>query len=195
MRTLYLMRHSLTEANERRLYCGRTDLPLSPRGRALAEAARKKRPLPECDLRVTSGMRRAEETLELMTGRRSDFKIGNLAEMDFGRFEMRGYDDLKDDADYQRWIGDARGEYPCPGGESTAQFGRRARSGGVELLERPWESAVAVCHGGTIVQLMRMWFPGEDRHFYQWQPAACGGWRVTFEEQNPVGFDAIQEAT
>ena len=27
MRTLYLLRHGLTEANERRLYCGRTDLP------------------------------------------------------------------------------------------------------------------------------------------------------------------------
>ena len=37
MRTLYLLRHSLTEANERRLYCGWTDLPLSPAGRALAE--------------------------------------------------------------------------------------------------------------------------------------------------------------
>ena len=29
MKTLYLIRHSLTEANEKRLYCGHTDLSLT----------------------------------------------------------------------------------------------------------------------------------------------------------------------
>jgi cysteine desulfurase/selenocysteine lyase len=33
MRALLLLRHSLTEANERRIYCGSTDSPLSERGR------------------------------------------------------------------------------------------------------------------------------------------------------------------
>ena len=32
--TIYLIRHGKTEANERRLYCGSTDLPLSEGGRA-----------------------------------------------------------------------------------------------------------------------------------------------------------------
>ena len=31
--TVYLIRHGKTEANEKRLYCGRTDLPLSEQGR------------------------------------------------------------------------------------------------------------------------------------------------------------------
>lgn len=191
MRTLYLLRHSLTEANEKRLYCGSTDLPLSDRGRELANEARLAHPLPACDLYVTSGMVRAEESLALLTGHQSDYVIGDLREMDFGRFEMYSYDDLKEDADYLRWIGDESGETPCPGGESSTQFGRRAVAGGAALLAIPWESAVALCHGGTIVRLMQHWFPGEERNFYQWQPAACGGWRVTFDKQNPVGFDAI----
>ena len=31
---IYLIRHGKTEANERRLYCGSTDLPLSRQGAA-----------------------------------------------------------------------------------------------------------------------------------------------------------------
>ena len=191
MRTLYLLRHSLTEANEKRLYCGRSDLPLSDRGREIAAQTRQARPLPECDLYVTSGMTRAEETLRLLTGRRSDRVIPDLAEMDFGRFEMQSYAALREDSDYQRWIGDETGEVCCPGGESTALFRQRVVSGGKIMLDMPWRSAVAVCHGGTIVHLMQGWFPSEDRNFYQWQPAACEGWRISFEKQDPVGFERI----
>jgi alpha-ribazole phosphatase len=32
--TIYLIRHGKTEANEKHLYCGSTDLPLSNVGRA-----------------------------------------------------------------------------------------------------------------------------------------------------------------
>ena len=32
--SIYLIRHGKTEANEKRLYCGSTDLPLSEKGRA-----------------------------------------------------------------------------------------------------------------------------------------------------------------
>ena len=40
MRTLYLLRHSLTEANERHLYGGRTDSPLTAKGRDVGLYAR-----------------------------------------------------------------------------------------------------------------------------------------------------------
>ena len=38
---LYLLRHGLTEANAKRLYYGKTDLPLSPEGRAQLLAREK----------------------------------------------------------------------------------------------------------------------------------------------------------
>ena len=34
MSTVYLIRHGMTEANEKHLYCGSTDLPLSAAGAA-----------------------------------------------------------------------------------------------------------------------------------------------------------------
>ena len=192
MRTLYLLRHSLTEANEKRLYSGATDLPLTPKGRALAEAARANRPLPVCDLYVTSGMKRANETLALITGRMADITIPQLREMNFGRFELLDYETLKTDANYIRWIEDAEGRVCCPDGECTADFRARVLRGGESLLSMHWESACLVCHGGVIVNLMQAWFPSENKQFYEWQPAACGGWRIMFEsDSTPVCFDAI----
>jgi alpha-ribazole phosphatase len=191
MRTLYLLRHGMTEANERRVYCGSTDLPLSADGRASARETAIRRPLPACHVYISSGMARADQTLELLTGRKPDRILPELSEMNFGRFEMLGYDTLKQDADYLCWIGDESGAVSCPGGESTQLFRQRVLSGGAALLEIPWERALVVCHGGVIVNLMSAWFPSEKRGFYEWQPAACAGWRVLFEQYTPVCFESV----
>ena len=190
MRVLYLLRHSLTAANEARLYCGRTDLPLSPAGRALARELRRSRPLPEADVYVTSGMRRATETLALLTGRKPDAALTELREMDFGAFEMRSYDSMRSDADFVRWIEDVDGSVCCPGGECLNAFRARVLKGGEALLAMPFDSATVVCHGGAIVMLMQAWFPDVDRHYYQWQPAACRGYRIEFNGA-PVRFEEL----
>ena len=190
MRTLILLRHSLTAANEGRLYCGRTDLPLSPAGRALAQQTRTSRTLPKCDLYISSGMARAEETLALLTGRRADCALPDLREMDFGTFEMRSYDEMLADGDFVRWIEDAIGDVRCPGGESRNAFRRRVLNGGAALLALPFVRAMVVCHGGVIVNLMETWFPDVHRHFYEWQPAACRGYRIAVDSV-PVDFEEI----
>ncbi|MBR2798543.1 MAG: histidine phosphatase family protein [Clostridia bacterium] len=191
MRALYLLRHGMTEANERRIYCGRTDLPLSEGGRKQALEIAQSRSLPDCELYLSSGMARADETLFILTGHKADRVLPSLSEMDFGRFEMLGYDSLKRDADYLRWIGDGTGTVACPDGESTGAFRRRVLSAGEALLALSWESALVVCHGGVIVNLMGKWFPLEGRGFYEWQPAACGGWRVLFEQRRPIRFEPV----
>ena len=61
--TIYLIRHGKTEANERRLYCGSTDLSLSESGREELNDI-------HYDIQnvhfLTSGMKRADETMELL---------------------------------------------------------------------------------------------------------------------------------
>lgn len=188
MRSLYLLRHSLTEANETRAYCGRTDLPLSRAGRELAGTVAERQVLPPCDLYVTSGMARADETLKLLTQHEPDLVVSALREMDFGRFEMLDYAHLKADPDYLRWIEDATGTVPCPGGECSRDFRKRVQLGGDELLLRPWQRAVTICHGGVIVCLMQHWFPDAGRGFYDWQPSACSGWQVDFDGHMPLSF-------
>ena len=191
MNALYLIRHSLTAANEQRLYCGWTDLPLSPAGRRLALELRETRPLPACAARVTSGLARADETLALLTGRADRQSLPELREMNFGRFEMLDYERLKSDEDYLRWIGDEIGTVACPGGESAQQFNARVLRGGEALLKLPGEDALVVCHGGVIVRLMQAWFPEVERNFYEWQPGPCRGYRVQIRDGVPMAFDSL----
>lgn len=193
MRALYLLRHSLTEGNERRLYYGSTDLPLSMTGRALARETTQRHPLPPCELYVTSGMRRADETLLLMTGRRADVALSSLAEMRFGAFEMKSHEQLANDPDYRRWL-DGRmgaGDVTCPGGESPLEFSARVRRGGAELLALKWTTALAVAHGGVVARLMLHWFSGEDKNFYDWQPAPCAGYRIEFDGDAPRRYEVL----
>ena len=189
MRALYLIRHSLTEANEKRLYGGSTDIPLTEKGRAIAMERRGC--LPACDTWLSSGMKRANETLWLMTGRRPDAVLPGLREMDFVAFEMRSYEEMKDDPEYLAWIGDETGEVCCPGGESTNIFRARVLAEGAELLRMDVDTACVVCHGGAIVYLMQAWFPSVDRHFYEWQPQACRGYRITVQSGAPTGFEEV----
>ena len=68
---LILFRHGRTLANERRLYCGSSDLPLSPAGRDGLRALRGSGALPDIAYAkvITSGMRRCEETAPSPMGR------------------------------------------------------------------------------------------------------------------------------
>ena len=189
MKTLFLLRHSLTEANERRLYGGSTDSPLTEKGVAIAQSRRGA--IDPCDLYATSGMLRANQTLLHMTGRAPDITLPELREMDFGAFEMRAYEELKRLPEYLHWIGDESGRVCCPGGECRQGFRARTLRGVERLLSLPFCTACLVCHGGVIVNLMEHWFPGEGRNFYQWQPRACGGYRVVFEDHQAVEYSDI----
>ena len=169
--TIYLIRHGKTEANERRLYCGSTDLPLSERGREELKDL-------HYDIRdvsfLTSGMRRANETLELLFGAVSYDTDPRLREVNFGAFEMRGYEELKDDPSYQNWItGDNERNVP-PGGESGAQMTQRVLAAFSELRE----DTCIVTHGGVIAAIMAHLFPEAGKHRYQWQPKNGHGYII-----------------
>ena len=63
--TVYLIRHGKTEANEKRLYCGSSDLGLSEKGRA--ELSQLHYDLTNVRF-LTSGMKRTNETLNILFG-------------------------------------------------------------------------------------------------------------------------------
>ena len=171
---IYLIRHGKTEANERRLYCGSTDLPLSEAGReelqSLAYAIAPER-------FATSGMKRANETLEILFGNVSFYVDSRFREVDFGIFEMKSYEMLKNDPAYLAWItGDNEKNIP-PQGESGEMF--RARV--LTALETLREDTVLITHGGVIAAIMEALFPREGKNRYQWQPRPGRGYAVTEE--------------
>ena len=167
--TVYLIRHGKTEANEKRLYCGSTDLCLSEKGRE--ELKRLHYDMKHVRF-LTSGMKRANETLEILFGKVPYRAHPGFREVDFGIFEMHSYDELKDTPEYQAWLtGDNESNIP-PCGESGLQMRQRA----MEAFWQIREDTVVICHGGVIAAIMDCLFPEENKSRYDWQPAYGHGY-------------------
>ena len=178
MKQILLIRHGKTSANLRHLYHGSTDLPLCPEGiRELGE----KRNLPEGDWRfLTSGMKRAEETLVLLFGPVAHETDPRFRELDFGVFEMKSYEELKDDPSYQAWISGDNEKNIAPGGESGEIMTSRVLEAFRDLQNREGDW-VLVTHGGPIAAIMTALFPEEGKNRYQWQ-SPCGGGYLLIRE-------------
>ena len=178
--SIYLIRHGKTRANEEHRYCGSTDLPLSDSGREELERLHYR--LPEDVRFVTSGMRRTEQTLEILFGKVPHTRDPRFREVDFGIFEMGTYEELKDTPSYQAWLtGDNEINVP-PGGESGAQMTRRVLEAFVQLPD----NTVLVTHGGVIAAILAHRFPEAGKNRYQWQPRPGHGYVLTDEGYAPI---------
>ena len=161
--TIYLIRHGRTEANEKWLYCGSTDLPLSEKGRE--EIREIHYDIPNVRF-LTSGMKRANETLGILFGDVPYAVDSQFREVDFGIFEMRSYYEIQNMSEFQEWLaGDNEANVPS-GGESGLQMKQRV----IEAFSEIREDTVLVCHGGVIAALMAHLFPEENKSRYDWQP-------------------------
>lgn len=146
---LWLIRHGEADAAGR--FCGRTDVPLTERGRAQAEAAaRALAPIPlgavyagdRARARDTAAPIAARLGLEART-------VPALGERDFGAWEGRPVDALARDApgDLARLWGDPA--FAPPGGESFEALAARVLPAVDAILARhPGEAVALVGHGG-----------------------------------------------
>ena len=169
--TIYLIRHGKTEANEKHLYCGSTDLPLSEAGREELQDVRYEIK----NVRfLTSDMKRTNETLRILFGDVPYEVEPRFREVDFGIFEMHSYEELKDTPEYQNWLtGDNEANIP-PNGESGLQMKERVLAAFSEIKE----DTCIITHGGVIASIMEYLFPNEGKNRYQWQPKNGHGWIV-----------------
>lgn len=176
---IYLIRHGLTVANEQHLYCGSTDLPLSHAGAQELETLRYNIK----NVRfLTSGMKRTNETLKLLFGAVPFQEDPRFREVDFGDFEMRSYEELKDLPEYQAWLtGDNEKNIP-PQGESGEQMKVRVLAAFRTLRE----DTVLITHGGVIAGIMAELFPEEGKSRYQWQPGNGRGYLIEDGTYRPI---------
>lgn len=167
---LTLLRHGPTVGNMERRYIGVTDQPLSQEGRKLALRIRT----PEVQRVYSSPLLRCIETAALCYPGLPVKVIPALRETDFGLFEGKCFEELKDVPEYQRWL-DSGGKTAFPGGESPEDAARRAL-GGLEAVladAAGIESAAVVTHGGTIMAIMSA-LCTPSRSYYDWQLPNCG---------------------
>ena len=176
---LILIRHGKTEANEKHLYCGSTDLPLSEGGKSELTERKSTVKYPSIDgFRIlTSGMRRCEETLTILFGDIPHDTDTAFREMDFGAFEMRSYEEMKNDPDYIAWITGDNEANVTPGGESGNLMTERVFEG-LKRLIADGRDTLIVTHGGVIAAVMTYLFAAEGKNRYEWQPKPGGGYVI-----------------
>lgn len=191
MKTIYLLRHSITEGVERRLYYGATDLPLVESGWKLCETLLGTFDLP-ADIRfATTGMIRTEQTLKAIFGEVPFEVYPDLREMNVGVLEMHSYEELKENQDYLSWIFDEIGDFRIPEGETKNEMSTRIMSCMTMLANQPGPDLFVVCHGGTICNAMTNLFPQDCKSFYDWSPKPCEGYAVSFDDGKAVSWKKI----
>lgn len=150
---LYLLRHGQTEWSLSGQHTGRTDLPLTTRGRDLARAAGAVALAPKDPVLVLSSPRaRARDTAEL-AGLSVDRVDERLAEWDYGEYEGRSTPDIRRSVPgWTVWT------HPCPGGETADQVGARADAVLAEVIPGLEDGdVVLVGHGHFSRVLLARW--------------------------------------
>ena len=192
---LILIRHATTQGNLERRFIGTTDLPILPEGADLARSVAPS--LPTVDHIYISPLIRCRQTAELLWPHVPMTVVPELRETDFGPFEGKNHEELKDDPLYQAWIS-APDPARIPVGESAEQVVARAGTGLRFLLHdataRGFDRVAAVSHGGTIMALLAAFGTPQRENLYDWMCPNCGGFLLeaaleplTFRVLSPVG--------
>ncbi|MCD8364246.1 MAG: histidine phosphatase family protein [Clostridiales bacterium] len=97
--------------------------------------------------------------------------VEDLREKDFGTFENKNYEELKDEPAYQEWL-DSGGTLAFPGGEGQKEFCLRCQRAFEfclsDAVQKRARKIAFVVHGGTIMAILEKYgIPEGD--FYRWQ--------------------------
>ena len=125
---LTLIRHGKTPSNREHRYLGVTEEALSGEGRKQLEILAEKDILKKPWLLFISPMLRCQESAGILFPGRKAYPIEEWREMNFGAYEGKNYEDLKNDSYYQKWI-DSNGTLPFPEGESQQEYIKRCHRG------------------------------------------------------------------
>jgi broad specificity phosphatase PhoE len=157
---IVLVRHGETEWSRTGRHTGRTDVPLTERGREAARAVGVALEGRHFALVLTSPLARAAETCRLAgladeAGRRDE-----LMEWDYGAYEGRTTADIREERPrWSLWVDGV------PGGESADEVGARADRVIAELRAAAGDAAV-FAHGHVLRVLAARWLglePGAGR--------------------------------
>ena len=157
-----LVRHGETEWTLSGQHTGRTDIPLTERGRKQARLLQPLLSTANFALVLSSPLQRARETCELAgLGSRMEIEP-DLMEWDYGEYEGLSSKEIKRSA--PNWMVFTDG---CPGGETPEQVGARVD----RLIHRirPVAGRVAVfAHGHLLRVFVARWIgfpPSAGQHF------------------------------
>ena len=157
---IHFIRHGAVDETLSGKYIGTTDPPLSDKGRAALRRLDFEMRYPGAQALFTSPLKRCTETCKILYPNLKPLVIANLSECNFGEWEGKTGDELKDDADFRKWLAGDNTVKP-PRGESNADFVRRIckmfESIVEGLMKTGTTESVIVTHGGVIMTLLAVY--------------------------------------
>ena len=151
--TVHLIRNGLTDENLEGRYIGHTDVELSEEGKAQLGQMKDELIFPPVDAVFTSPLKRCTETAKILYPDNMPIVIDGFIEYNFGEFENKTADELKESPVFPRWLAGERGVEP-PFGESNEAFEKRIRETFEKvaegLMKTGTTSAAIVTHGGRL---------------------------------------------
>ncbi len=152
-----IFRHGMTEANEKNIYIGRTDMPLSSKGASELCAKMDEFDYPSVHRVYSSPLRRCTETAEILFPTTQMCCVDDLRELDFGEFENKSAAELVNREDFQRWLAGGSENRP-PKGESLEELTARTFKAVHEIITDMMNDgithAAVITHAGIISNML-----------------------------------------
>ncbi|MCQ2969228.1 MAG: bifunctional adenosylcobinamide kinase/adenosylcobinamide-phosphate guanylyltransferase [Clostridium sp.] len=187
-----LIRHGLTEGNKNKKYIGTVDEGLSLNGIYTLFDSISKEIYPRVHKVYSSPMKRCMESAKMIYPKAKIILKDDLREINFGDFENKNYDELKDNIDYQRWLA-SRGTFHIPNGESREEFNIRCQKCFEEIInESLTEEGVAlIVHGGTIMSILDK-YSNPHQDFYNWQVKNGQGYVIEIDKSTWINNKKVR---
>lgn len=181
---VYLVRHGITNWNKEKRYLGHSDIGVIRSELSRLNNLQKVLSGLNFDHVFTSDLRRCQETLAYLSIPSQVLIDYRLREINFGDWEGKTYDELKNQIAYRNWLEDWEAN-SIPHGESADTFKSRIDSFFIELFQQAIETTPAkilvMTHGGVIRYLVSKY--GSSRSFWDLTISHGHGIRLTFEQQ------------
>lgn len=101
---IHFIRHGSIDDTLAGKYIGTTDAPLSDRGRMDLRKLDYEYKYPGTQVVFTSPLKRCTETAKILYPEQNPLVIDNLSECNFGEWEGKTADELKNDSDFKKWL-------------------------------------------------------------------------------------------
>lgn len=166
--TALLMRHGETDWNLEGRVMGRHQVELNAKGRAQVEAAARFAESIRPDLIVTSPLRRARQSAEIIAAGLGGLEIveePEIAEVLYGRWEGMTYHELIEDPHYLEYRKSPI-EHPTPGGETISEVQARGVAAVSQAIAAHANQRILFVSHGDIIRTVLCHFMGLELKYF-----------------------------
>ncbi len=158
--SLFLLRHAEVESKYQRVFGGRIDMDLSPRGHEQADALARYIARHKFDAVYASPMKRVQQTMRPLAAQfaQPPTVCEELREVDFGDWTGMSWDEVfsKYRISAFQWL-DQIEAAGIPNGECRSKFAARVEPCLRKILaEHRGQSVAIICHGGVIRMILSL---------------------------------------